>query len=376
MLQALEREQSIRDRILTVKPTPRVERLRHKYLDTPDRAVIDIPRIKTQIMKETEGEPMAIRQAKALAATVRGTAINIYADELLVGWLFTEPRGSNLSWQQALLMEDQQELDTLSTRQYSPFLLRDDDMRELREQILPYWRTHHPSPPLPSELTDDLPDGPLTRMRRRYYPDTMAHWTAGYEKVLKKGILGVKRDAEERLARLDLTDPEEFEKMPFLRAVILALEAAAEIGLRFAARAREIAETEEDDERKTELLRIAEICDWVPANPARTFYEALQAVWFTHMLHAWDNGHSAGMGPGRADQYLYPYYAKDIQEGRLTKEAAQELIDCWFMRYSQYYIIWPWEMARFWTPHTPGHHIDVGGLKPDGSRCSCDRRLR
>jgi len=217
--------------------------------------------------------------------------------------VFAEPRGSHLSWQQALLMEDEgQELDTLSTRQYSPFLLTDEDKRELREEILPYWKTHHHCPPLPPDLENGLAGGPLTRVRRRSHTDTMAHWTAGCEKMLDKGILGIKRNAEERLARLDLTDPDEFKKMPFLQGVILALEAAAEIGKGFAASARELAAKEQNGKRKTELLRIAEVCDWVPANPARTFYEALQSVWFTHILHAWDKGHSAGMGPGRVDQ--------------------------------------------------------------------------
>ena len=105
------------------------------------------------------------------------------------------------------------------------------------------------------------------------------------------------------------------------------------------------------------------------AHPARTFYEAIQSVWFVHILHALDDERCAGMGPGRPDQYLYPYYERDIEKGRITKEEAQELIDCWFMRYSQYYMIWRSDAGAYGTvtPHTPGHHIEVGGLKPDGT---------
>jgi len=342
MVQALEREKTMQDRVLTMKPTARVERLRQKYLDTKDRVVIDIFRIKTCSMKETEGEPKAIREAKAFAATVREMPINIYPDELFVGWLFSEPHASPLAGGIAAILEG--ELDTLSTRQMSPCLISDEDKKELREELIPYWKAH-----------------------RDCYPYGMSHWTAGYEKVLKKGILGIKRDAEERLARLDLTRAEDAGKLPFLEGVILALEAAAEIGERFAARVRELAEKEEGGERKAELLKIAEVCDWVPANPARTFYGALQSVWFTHILHAWDNGHSHGMGPGRPDQWLYPYYERDIEEGRITKESAQELIDCWFMRFSQYFPVWPLVGERRVAPHTPGNHISVGGLKPDGT---------
>ena len=356
MVRVLAREKSLRERVITIKPTARVERLRQRYLNTKDKAVIDILRIKTRVMKETEGEPREIRQAKAFAATVREMPLNIYPDELFVGWLFSEPRGSNITWQHALRMEN--ELDTLSTREYMPFVLSDEDNRELREEIIPYWKAHHfYPPPLPGKAESAI----------SYQPgETLVHWTSGYEKVLEKGILGVKRDAEERLARLDLTKPEDFKKLAFVQGVIIALEAASQIGHRFAARARELAEKEEDVKRKDELLKIAEVCDHMPAHPAKTFYEALQSVWFTHMLHAWDNENCTGMGPGRADQYLYPCYERDIREGRLTKKEAQELVDCWFMRFSQYIAIKDSFFARWMGPEGPGHHMDVGGLKPDG----------
>jgi len=320
-------------------------------------------------MQETEGEQMVIRQAKVFAAIVREMPINIYPDEPFVGWLFCEPRGANLSAGQALAIE--RELDTLSTRKINPFLVSDEDKRELRELIIPYWRAHLDSfPSFPPEIENSLPFRRSSTDRRRHYVGaTLPHWTAGYEKVLKKGILGVKKDAEERRARLDLTKPEDFKKLTFLQGVIMALEAAAEIGLRFAVKARELAEKESDTKRKTELLKIAEVCDQVPSHPARTFYEAIQSVWFIHILHALDNEHATGMGPGRPDQYMFPYYERDIAEGRITKEEAQELIDCWFMRYSQYYMIWRSDAGSYGThtPHTPGHHLDVGGLKPDGT---------
>jgi formate C-acetyltransferase len=324
-----------------MKPTPRVERLRQRYLGTKDKVVIDLLRIRTRVWKETEGQPAVTRHAKAFAAIVREMPVNLYPDELFVGWLFCEPRGSNITWWQTLELKE--ELDTLSTREITPFLISDEDKKELREEIIPYWLSHL--------------DGGVPR----------PHWTAGYEKVLKKGILGIKQDAEERLARLDLTQPEDFKKQPFLEGVVLALEAATEIGTRFAARARELAASETSSERKAELLKIAEVCDRVPAYPARTFYEAIQSVWFVHILHALDNEHATGMGPGRPDQYLYPYYERDIAEGQIIKEAAQELIDCWFMRYSQYYVLLP---KGGLSHHSPGHHLDVGGLKPDGTDAS------
>jgi len=200
----------------------------------------------------------------------------------------------------------------------------------------------------------------------------LPHYSVNYEKVLKKGLLGVKKDAEDRLNRLDLTDPEDSKKVPFLEGVILALTAAAEIGTRFAEKARASAKGETDKQRKEELLKIAEVCDRVPAHPARTFYEALQSVWFIHMQTGWEVKFQGGITPGRCDQYLYPYYEADINEGRITKEEAQELLDCWFMRYSQSFNLWSESQARFWANHAPGHHMGVGGLKADGTDATND----
>ena len=350
MLQALGRDKTLLSKVLTIEPTARVERLRERYLDTKDKAVIDILRIRTRVMRETEGEQRAIREAKAFAASVREMPINIYPDELFVGWLFCEPRGSNLSGGMAMLLE--KELDNSENRDVAPYIISDADKTELREDIIPYWTAH-----------------------RQDLSRSVAHWSAGYEMVLEKGILGIKKDAEDKLAALDLTKGEEVRKRTFYKCVILALEAAAEIGKRFAAKARELAAKESDDKRKAELLKIAENCDRVPAQPARTFYEAIQSVWFTHILHGLDHESCSGVGPGRPDQCLYPYYRRDIDAGRLTKEEAQELIDCWFLRYSQNYPIYPEKGLGgigsggygYLTPMSPGHHINVGGLNADGT---------
>ena len=213
MLQALGRDKTLLSKVLTIEPTARVERLRERYLDTKDKAVIDILRIRTRVMRETEGEQRAIREAKAFAASVREMPINIYPDELFVGWLFCEPRGSNLSGGMAMLLE--KELDNSENRDVAPYIISDADKTELREDIIPYWTAH-----------------------RQDLSRSVAHWSAGYEMVLEKGILGIKKDAEDKLAALDLTKGEEVRKRTFYKCVILALEAAAEIGKRFAAKDR------------------------------------------------------------------------------------------------------------------------------------------
>ncbi len=346
-----------REKVYDMAPTARIERLRRHYLDTPNRAVIDLGRIVTRVWKETEGEPVMARRAKAFAATVRGVPINIYPDELFVGWLFHEPRATEVGHQGHGL---DAELDTLATREYTPFLINDEDKQELREEIFPYWRTQSKRIPVPPELQKEG----ITGIGGVGF---LAHYTVNYEKVLKKGLLGVKQDAEERMARLDLTEAEDVEKLPFLEGVITAMEGAVELGGRFAAEARELAARETDVARQAELLAIAENCDQVPARPARTFYEALQSVWFVHMMLGWEVYFHGGASPGKIDRYLYPYYEADIREGRTTREAAQELLDCWFLRFSQMFSLQGASAARFMSNHTSGHDVTIGGLNADGS---------
>jgi formate C-acetyltransferase len=356
-------EPSLWEKYRTIEATPRVEKLRQRYLDLPNKVVIDIARFRTQSRIETEGELFVTRRAKSFAKIVRGVPVNIYPDELFVGWLFSEPRGTEIpfnaiTWTAFGL---ERELDTLSTRKRDPFLIDEEDKKILREEIYPYWKTHYHPAVVP-------PEARAIGVEQAYESLKVCHYVVNYPKVLKKGFLGIKQDAEERLDRIDLTDAEDIKKVPFLEAVILVLEAASEIGERFAKKAKYLAGKEQDDKRKAELLKIAEICERVPAHPARSFYEALQAVWFTHMLLGWEIGFHGGISLGRADQYLYPFYQKDIEKGILTEEEAQELIDCWFMRFSQSFGLW----TSYGTisQYTPGHHLDIGGQKADGTDAS------
>ncbi len=349
---------NLRDRVLSSRPTARVESLRQRYLNTRNKIVTDVGRILTRVMKETEGEPLVTRRAKAFAAIVRGVPINIYPDELFVGWLWSEPRGSEVIYAEYLRMVN--ELDTLSGREYTPFLIDEEDKKVLREEIAPYWKKYYYSPVMP-------PEAKKLGIKEAAVIPALMHYVVNYEKVLKKGLSGIKKEAEERLAGLDLADPTDVKKVPFLQGVIVALEAAAEIGKRFAAKATELAEKEKERERKKELLKISEICERVPAEPARTFHEAMQSVWFIHMMVGWEVGFHGGQSIGRADQYLHPFYEKDVKEGLLTKETAQELIDCWFMRFSQMFSALPADKAVYMSNHTSAHHVDIGGLKADGN---------
>ena len=384
------------ERVITREPTPRVKRLRESYLQMTKRPepvyTIFSDRAITRVMKETEGESIYLRRAKAFAAVVREMPEEIFPDELFVGWVAGDPMSVPVCVEQRG-RRTEIELDCFR-------YLSEEDKQELREEILPYWRgngnwkrhwfaqAYQHLPPATRDLLYGDPDPELAKigiltnwpvpsapkvtvrqevetLGRGIIGDLMnrhhiGHSCFGYEKVVKKGFLGVKKDAEDRLARLEMTDPEDMRRVPFLQGVIIAMEAAAEIGPRFAARARELSRVEKDPVRKSDLEKLAEVCERVPAHPARTFHEALQSVWFTQIMNWWETPLILAVSPGRVDQYLYPYYDADIREGRLTPEEAQELIDCWLMRFSQ-------GVAPYVPLSGAASHMDIGGLKADGS---------
>ncbi|AFM24839.1 glycyl radical protein [Desulfomonile tiedjei] len=377
-------------------PSPRVERLRAYYINAakgsePNYNIFSDLAI-ARVMKQTEGEPMALRRAKAFAAVVEAAPVDIFPDEPFVGWVAGDPVSVQISAEQR---GSRMEIELDHYR-----FINDEDRRILQEEIIPYWkgdgnwkrhwfaRAYQLLPPEtrkalygdpdpreekigiltnsnpPAQPRVDVPGrvktlgmGIITDLMSRHH---IGHSCFGYEKVLKKGFSGIKRDAEERIARLNVAEPEDMKKTAFLKGVIIAMEAAARIGTRFAARARDMAAEESDSARKKDLLTIADTCDRVPAHPARTFREALQSVWFTQIMNWWETPLILSVSPGRVDQYLRPYYESDIREGRLTKDEAQELIDCWLMRFAQ-------GVAPFVSHSGAAFHIDVGGFKADGS---------
>jgi pyruvate formate-lyase/glycerol dehydratase family glycyl radical enzyme len=392
------------DKFITVQPTARMKRLREYYVENSKRTdpvyTIYFDRAIARSMKETEGEPMVLRRAKAFAASVEAMPAEIFPDEPFVGWIGGSPTAVPVGAEQ-LGARLEIEVDYYKC-------ISEEDRKVIKEEIIPYWKGegdwkrhwfHQNYQMLPPETRNLLygdpdPDlakiGIITRSKppalphveltevpgetdglgRGFISDGMTrhhigHSSFGYEKVLKKGFLGVKKDAEERLTRLDWTDTEDLRKVPFLKGVVIAMAAAAEVGKKFAASARAAARKEKDPVRKAELEKIAAICDQVPAHPARTFHEALQSVWFTQILNWCETPITFAISPGKVDQYLYPYYEKDIQEGRLMKVEAQELVDCWLMRFPQ-------GVSPFIPQAGAAYHMDVGGLKEDGSDATND----
>lgn len=323
-------EQTMLDNILAMKPTERVEKLRDGFFDIQPTISIDRARIEARVMKETEGEPMVLRRSKVFAAVVRQMPVEIYPDELIVGNTSARSRCYNLF------------PGTYPVKQgpRTPMAgMNDADMKELEEDLAPYWRE-----------------------QKRFNGSHYGHNIHNMKRVMKEGFLAMKVEAEEHLASLDTKDANDAKRMPFLEGAVIVLEAAGEIGKRYADKAVEMAKTEKDSERKQELLQIAAICEKVPAHPSSNFREALQSYHFSWMMLTMELYVNIAFALGRMDQYLLPYYENDLEEGRLTKEAAQELLDCYILKLNY---------VSNGEQSTSGS-LGVGGYRADGNDATND----
>ncbi|MBQ9603956.1 MAG: glycyl radical protein [Firmicutes bacterium] len=311
------------------------------------KPVIDIERglYFTQSFKETEGQPLQLRWAKALYHYAKNAKVYIDDDQLLVGRSGKEGRYGIL-YPELDGNIFKEAMEKLPTRENSPFDITDKDRKTVIEEIAPYWqgKTFHENfakslTPETTKLTYN-PDKELTS---RYIVNETAsfrsslQWVHDYEIVLEKGFKGIKEEALEKLSGLDEYSPLDYtEKRPFLEATIITCDAIVLWANRHADLADGLAAEESDPKRRAELKKIAETCRRVPENPPRTFYEAMQAQWFTQMFSRIEQKTGTIISNGRMDQYLYPFYKHDIEAGIITDDEVQELFECMWVAMAQF----------------------------------------
>ena len=312
------------------KPVAKSDRIKrlvdHLYAKMPE---IEAARAEliTESYKETEGQPVVIRKARAFEHILKYLPIIIRPEELIVGSTTIAPRGCqtypefSYEWLEA-------EFETVATRSADPFYIAEDTKKRLLAANA-YWKGKTTSELATSYMAPET----LRAMEHNfftpgnYFYNGVGHVTVQYETVLQLGLAGVKEKVKREMESCHFADADYSTKMRFLDAVIISCDAVINYAKRYSALAREMAEKETNAGRKKELLTIAEICNKVPEFPAETFQEACQSFWFIQqVLQIESSGHS--ISPGRFDQYMYPYYENGIKAGTLTREYAQELIDC------------------------------------------------
>ena len=286
-----------------------------------DRAVLI-----TESYKATEGEPIILRRAKAFKHILENIPIVIRDKELIVGSATVQPRSCQVFPEYSFEWLEN-EFDTVATRAADPFYISDENKKILHE-VYKYWKGKTTSELATSYMAKET----LTAMAHNmftpgnYFYNGIGHVTVDYGKILAGGFSALIKEVKDELEITKPGDANYCRKHAFLTALVISYEAAVAYAKRYAKLAAELAAKENNIERKNELLLIAKNCDRVPEYGATNFYEACQSFWFIQMLlQVESSGHS--ISPGRFDQYMYPYYLKS-REGGMTREFAQELMDC------------------------------------------------
>ena len=335
--------------------------------------VIESARAKliTESYKATEGQPVITRRAEAFAHILRNIPIIIRDNELIVGSSTIAPRGCQtfpeFSYQ---WLED--ELDTVATRTADPFYIAEETKAELRE-VHKYWKGKTSSELATSYMAPEAIKAIEHNIFTpgNYFYNGVGHVTVKYEEVLAIGYKGIIDKARAELEKCQVGDGNYAKKSHFLNSVIVSCQAVIEYAERYAELASQMAAECTDPVRKQELLQISENCSRVPANGATSFYEACQSFWFVQqLLQVESSGHS--ISPGRFDQYMYPYYKADIDKGVITREAAQELLDCIWVKLNDLNKVRDAASAEGFAGYSLFQNLIVGGQDKYGNDVTND----
>jgi pyruvate formate-lyase/glycerol dehydratase family glycyl radical enzyme len=326
----------------------------------PERAIS-----VTRSFRETEGEPLAIRRAKMLIRVLEEHPVIVQEGEVIIGMKTRKPRGSPV-FQEINAAWVERDLDKLAARKDTPFFVSGETKALLGEQVFPYWRGRQVYNRILEAVPEELWRADDRGVVYHYFRSrTIGHINAGYAKILSRGMNGIKDDLARSLDRLDREDPAYYRRRQFLESVSMVSDAVIEFGRRHSAEARRLASLEVHPERRKELMRIAAVCERVPAEPARTFQEALQSFWFVHLvLNLETDGHA--FGPGRFDQYLYPYYRHSLDGGEISRDQAQELLDLMWVKFDEITLAKDSGESQTSSSYPEFQNLNAGGLTPDG----------
>ena len=361
--------------------TDGIAKEKQEYLSSRPRLSSDRSRIVTNSWKETEGQPMVIRRAKLFQKVMEEISISIREDELIIGAYTPYIRGihPSIDFNADMVLLDLSNQNATSAKKSEEREISNEDRRILLEDAK-YWKDKTPSHAMAQAKRAVLGTYWDDALEAHLYADLASlqgiNRTADYEKVLNKGLESILDEIDEACGKLTLfnsgpdasiSDPHrELHRLHVLEAMKIGVEAAIKFAARYAKLARDMAAKETKPERKEELERIAEICERVPAKPARTFYEAVQSCWFIFLSEYLEVA-CLGQVTGRLDQYLYPFYEKDISEGRITRQQAGEILAWLYWKIAKMESFKEQSVASSELEGSEFLNVTIGGVKEDGS---------
>ncbi len=344
--------------------TDRMHNFREELLNAKSMVSVERARLTTESYKEHADKPMVLRRALCLENILKNMTIFIEDNSIIAGNQAESNRSAPIFPEYAMDWVID-ELDEFEKRAGDIFYITEESKNVLRE-IAPFWEHKTlkdrglAGMPAESRIFYDLgiikAEGNIT--------SGDAHIAVNHETVLNLGLINYKERTEKKLEGLDLTDYRNLNKSYFYRAILIVLDAVAAFAKRYADLALELSEKESDVNRKEELLEMSRILNKVPYYPAETFQEAVQSLWIIHLvLQIESNGHS--LSYGRMDQYLNPFYEKDLNIGKITEDSATELLTNLWLKTFTINKIRSWSHTRFSAGSPLYQNVTVGGQTVD-----------
>ncbi|MDF2948482.1 MAG: pyruvate formate-lyase [Sedimentibacter sp.] len=347
--------------------TSRIAKLKQEVIYSKPILCSERALLVTQSYQETESLPNPTRRALALKKILDNMTQVIWDEELIVGSHGSNGRRSAPVFPEYAIAWLEDELDeTLEKREQDTFIVPEKVKNDLKD-IFPYWRGKTVYDRYRALLPDDVKKSRDAYMFSRdlFERNGYGHTVYNMPELMSLGLAGIKEEINEHLKNLDLTTSEGIEKKVFYEGVIICCDAVIAYAKRYSKTAEKLAENEKDPIRKKELEKIADVCNHVPEYPARDTWDAIQTAAFMQLIIQTEtNGDS--VSPGRMDQYLYPLYKKDIDEGKYTNKEIQELLDCFWIKLNEIIKVQDSESIHIHPgfPMTP--NLTIGGQKPNG----------
>ncbi len=346
----------------------RIQRLRQESFEATPSISIERALIETEFYKKHQGKHSTpVLRALVFQELCARKTIYIGNDELIVGERGPFPKA--VSTFPELTCHTSADLRILNNRAMTRFRISDEDIDRYAKEVVPFWQGRS----MRDRVFSQVPEAWAKAYGAGLFTEFMEQRAAGHttldNTIYQKGMLDLKNDIAQAMARLDyLEDKEATQKAETLKAMDIACDAAMVFAERHASLAAEMAANEKNPQRKQELETIAAVCRRMPAHAPETLHEALQMYWFVHLgtiteLNGWD-----AMNPGRLDQHLFPFYQKGLTDGTLNREKAKELISCLWVKVNNH----PAPPKVGVTAKESGTYndftnINLGGLRPDGT---------
>lgn len=355
--------------------TDRIKKRKAAYFNTKPHLTSERSRLVTDSWKETEGMPLVLRRAKLFQKVLEGITVTIWDDELIVGSQTRYLRGLDppVDYSPHSIISAFESEKITGKDEVSEIEVTDEEKKSLVADA-GYWKVKAPgdivkklvlqniSEPVEDYINASIfAEAPFTSSNSGAIPD--------YNTIMERGLNGIRSHIISEIEKVNLAVWGSIQRLEFLQAGLICCDAVINFAKRYSRLARELAGKETDKIRKSELEKIAETCELVPANPPRTFREALQCLWFIHLTCILEVVGGGGETPGRMDQYLFPFYENDVLNGKITRQNAAELFGCLWIKLNEIELMRS-PVEKKTVQASQFQDVTIGGVTKDGRDAS------